>query len=743
LKRLLLIFFIFLTLKNFATHIVGGEMIYDQIGKDAGGNNIYRITLKIYRDCFNGLAAFDGIDGTAYITVRDAAGALAGIHDIGSPVITNIPPSINSPCVQTPNNVCVEEGVYTYTLTLPPKAGGYYVIYQRCCRNNSILNITQPGAQGSTYYARIPGPEEAITNSSPRFNKFPPIFLCSDINFIFDHSATDPDGDQLVYSFSVPYNGLDGCCPILNGGSPNATACVSPPATCPTSALPPPYPAVNYVSPYSSSYPIASNPSVAIDPATGKLSGRPNLMGQYVVSICVKEYRAGVLLSTHYRDFQFNISSCIVQVIADVADQEKKCMGSSITFTNLSQGNSGALTFHWDFGVPTIGNDTSNAVNPTYTYQDTGKYTVTLIGNPGKPCSDTIRKDFYVYPPLNTTFAHPPTQCFKNNSFNFNATGTHLSDATFDWFFTALATPSTATGKNVSSVKFSEPGKFVVSLVSRQLSCADSTADTVRIIKPPKAQFEVQPYELCDPATVKFTNKSESEEPISYQWTFSNGNTSTLAEPQVVFSPAGSYFVQLTATSAGLCPESSIASLSDVMVFPKPISTFSISPNETTIFDPVINIKTLTSDAIYYTYKFGDGNSSNFINGYHIYQDPGTYEIVQLITNGYGCSDSSIQTVNILPEYRFWIPNAFSPDENRVNDLYRPVAIGVTHYDFEIFDRWGHRVFKTSNPVEGWDGKYKGVDCKQDIYVWKISFKNVVNNNTVYRTGHVTLLRNP
>ncbi|MEO6302578.1 MAG: hypothetical protein ABIP51_05360, partial [Bacteroidia bacterium] len=253
-KRLFFIVILFLCLKASAFHIVGGEVIYDDLG---GGN--YRITLKVYRDCFstNG-APFDGTGGNAsaaYLTVYDAFQNQIGVYDIGSPTITSVPPAINNPCIITPNSICVEQGIYTYTLNLPPIMGGYYIVYQRCCRNSTILNIVTPNSVGSTYFTHIPGPEVVASNNSPRFTNLPPIFVCNGLKFTFNHSATDPDGDQLVYSICSPYQGLDGCCPSLNGAPPNGSSstCLSPPSQCPTSAPPPPYAAVVFINPYTSS----------------------------------------------------------------------------------------------------------------------------------------------------------------------------------------------------------------------------------------------------------------------------------------------------------------------------------------------------------------------------------------------------------------------------------------------------------------------------------------------------------
>src|SRR5690606_13734090 len=115
-----------------------------------------------------------------------------------------------------------------------------------------------------------------------------------------------------------------------------------------------------FIAPYSGSYPIDGNPAFSIDPISGLLAGTPTLTGQYVVGVCVKEYRNNKLLNTHYRDFQFTVIGCTVNVQSAVANQKQQCLGQELVFTNQSVNNSPSPVYHWDFGVPTITNDTSN-----------------------------------------------------------------------------------------------------------------------------------------------------------------------------------------------------------------------------------------------------------------------------------------------------------------------------------------------------------------------------------------------
>jgi gliding motility-associated-like protein len=716
-----MVLLVFIGGKMFASHIVGGEIFYDRIN-----DSIYKVTLKLYRDCFNGQAPLPGVyDGSspftpAILSVYTRDSMLVDTFDIGAPVISNIPPSINNPCIHPPGGVCVEQGVYTYTLTLPPKTGGYFLVFQVVYRNNTILNLFQPGGQGATYYTFSPGPELAAVNSSPRYNNFPPIFICNNVAFTFDHKATDPDSDQLVYSLCAPYNGQPG-----------------------QIAPPPPYTNVNYVSPYNGSYPIASNPAFSINPTTGLLSGKPNMVGQFAVGVCVQEFKNGVLINTHLRDFQFNVVPCIVNVVSAVASQTSHCEGMTITFTNTSQSNIGSLTYHWDFGVSALSNDTSNLFSPTYTYPDTGRYEVTLVANPNRPCSDTLKQFVYVYPQLNVNFPPVNAQCLKGNAFTFSAQGSYLPYATFNWNFSSSATPSTSTIKNPTNVVYNQPGKYPVLLVAQQYTCIDSFIDSVRVIARPIAKINNLPSSWCDPAHVAFSNGSTSDLPVTYEWTFSNGSTSQAFQPVQVFSPAGVYSATLVVKTSAVCIDTSISSVSNITVNPTPKAGFTYSPQTTTIFDPEITfLNTASSDVTSWNYDFGDGNGTSFASDLHIYKDYGNYTILQTVSNVYNCTDTVSHALKILPEFRFWIPNTFTPDKDLLNDLFMPIAIGVINYEFDIYTRWGEKIYTTQDPSQGWNGSYKGKECQEDAYVWRVTFKNIVTLKDEVHYGHVFLFKN-
>ncbi|MEM6271118.1 MAG: gliding motility-associated C-terminal domain-containing protein [Bacteroidota bacterium] len=292
-----------------ATHIAGAELSYECLG-----NNLYRIQLTFFRDCLNAQpgAIFD--DPLELWIFESATGNVYATQQVSAPLFTpRIEPDNWDACLATLPQVCVEEGIYETTIQLPALAGGYDIGWSRCCRNNIIDNLSAPVCEGVTFLARVPGPAEAVCNSMPTFNQRPSLYLCAGQTYFFDHSATDLDGDSLVYEVSNPYTGIN-----TNGlGTGNPTGACGPFQPNPVLDQfgnpmgPPPYLNVNFSPGYSALNPFGPGSSLTINPTTGFLEAFPANPGVYVFAISVKEYRNGSLLSENKRDFQFYVLPCL------------------------------------------------------------------------------------------------------------------------------------------------------------------------------------------------------------------------------------------------------------------------------------------------------------------------------------------------------------------------------------------------------------------------------------------------
>lgn len=723
-----ILFFLFLTLfsfKTYATHIVGGEIYYDYLG-----SNNYRITLKVYRDCYLGQAPYDD---PAYIFIFDGSSNFIDSIPVTFTGSHHLPGSVNNPCFIPPTDVCVEEAVYITTANLPPTAGGYDLVYQRCCRNNSILNLINPGNVGTTYMAHIPDRSIVTVNSSPRYNVFPPIFLCSNVPLIFDHSAGDPDGDSLYYELCDPFTGLTPLCPALGWRSAIG-------GSCPAVADPPPYPYVPWNSSYNGSYPMSAAPAISVDPHTGLMTGTPNMIGQWVVGVCVSEYRHGVLLDVNKRDFQFNVVDCPNLPVAAISLplHQNACFGFTADF---SQQSLNATSYYWDFGDPTSSVDNSTAFAPVWTYPDTGVYTVTLIINPGTICADTNITTVTIQNELAPTFISTPDQCLENNKFNFTATGLFDGTGTFDWDFGTHASAATGSGIHYNNLSYDTAGTFPVTLTVSEHGCIEHYTSEVDVYAKPVADYAPASFTACKMQPVQFIDHSTGDRPFSYVWSFGDGGVSHDSNPFHTYIDTGSYVTTMIVTSAHGCVDT-ISLPANTHVYPSPQAGFSVTPTDTSIFYPDITMFDHSQDAIDCLVNWGDGTVYTNCDSMHHYTRPGTYNVMQVVENAYGCFDTAYSQVLIRPEFIFWIPNAFTPyGHNGLNDVFKPKLIGVHSYSFLVFDRWGEKVFETNNPDEGWDGTFHGHLCTNDVYVYKINFRDDVRNDGHEYIGRVTLVR--
>lgn len=409
-----------------ASHVVGGEVTY----KCLGGNR-YEITISLYEDCLTGLPEAIAQDDPAYLNIFDGTGRPMFIDSSFNPPHsaydsirlgsrTTVPANFSNLCVNNPPVTCLRKAVFTKVYTLPPNTTGYTVVYQRCCRNASILNIINPASVGATYYCNIPPAGLATCNNSAVFKNYPPQIICINNPLIYDHSAIDPDGDSLSYEF----------CNTYEGGSNNDAKPIP---------SPPPFDTVTYIKPYSYKNPMGGYPRIAIDSKTGIISGMPNVLGRYVVTVCCHEWRNGVMINTVTREFQFVVTNCSKAVFADIPQFSNdfntyivNCNDYTVHFTNTSKGG---FDYYWYFG-DTINKATSSEFEPTYTYPDTGTFLVTLVVNRGSTCPDSISRFVKIYPKFKSLYSYSGLQCPGSEiSFKDLTSSTYKPITSWFWDF--------------------------------------------------------------------------------------------------------------------------------------------------------------------------------------------------------------------------------------------------------------------------------------------------------------------
>ena len=670
------IFFSFFIYKAKATHIIGGELSYA-----CKGNNNYEITFKFYRDCDPGNALFDTL---VRISVFDQIGNYIDIVEIKFPDTIQVPAQIIDKCFVPPPDICVSQAIYKKTVNLPPIAGGYVLTFQRCCRNNTISNIFDPTITGFTCTINIPDSVISSCNSSPVFKEFPPTFLCAGNPIIFDHSAIDADGDSLVYELCTPYLG----------------ATQNDPA--PLIAQSPPYFEVAWANNYSVNYQIAARDSLKIDSKTGLLTCTPNSDGQFVVGICVKEFRKGILLSENKRDFQFNVVICDGSISVN-KEYVELCEGTSV---NLNAR--GFTDFKWS---PPTGLDTTKGANVIAAPSKSIVYTV--VGTNFSGCSDTVQVEVNVLPvPSVSAFAYSPRICMGDSTIiklkgasNFvispDSSAFQLDDSTFI-LFPIVTTDYKIEGKtgicsdflNVRIGVNTLPGFNV--LVSKKEVCKGDTIEleakgnysftwfpaaglsattgnkllanpivtttytveatdgigckrqlvfTIEVLLPAKARFVNTVSIGCAPFRPPITNVSLNSD--SYEW-FLNGNLVSVDEqPKINLpSPGKNYTLMLIATNKLFCNFDTISIT--LSTFPE-VSALTVPSEFRTCNGPsVINFTNTSFGYKTFLWDFGDGTTSidDFAPS-HFYSIPGTYKAKFIAKSPDGCLDSIIHIIRI------------------------------------------------------------------------------------------------
>jgi gliding motility-associated-like protein len=402
------------------------------------------------------------------------------------------------------------------------------------------------------------------------------------------------------------------------------------------------------------------------------------------------------------------------------------CSGQSVTFTATTTAGA---TYSWS-GPNAY---TSSLQNPVITNVGTaqvGIYTVTISLN---GCTSTATTNFSLIPGATSAIVPSGPYCSNGSPVNLQSvspggvwSGSAITNTTLGTFDPSIAT----IGAN--------PVTYTVSG-----ACGTPTTINIQVNAAPVVNINASQLTGCSPLSVDFSNTSV---PVSSNqlWDFGNGNMSTQANPTVVFTSDGCYDITLSVSDANGCSSSSIFS-NFICVEPRPNAAFSVVNNELPVLNPTVQLINNSTNATNYMWYFGDGNTSQIESPTYTYSASSGSFLIQLVaTNNAGCSDTTQQSVSIVDDLIFYIPNAFTPNGDESNNAFEPVftsGIDAQNFNLTIFNRWGETVFETNDPKIGWDGTYKGVLVQEGIYTWTLRFKSPNNDKKQTFNGSVTVLK--
>lgn len=284
--------------------------------------------------------------------------------------------------------------------------------------------------------------------------------------------------------------------------------------------------------------------------------------------------------------------------------------------------------------------------------------------------------------------------------------------------------------------------------------CTPASSDVIlTFYKNPVIHFLADKKKGCPVHCVNFSDSSivAGGSVSSWKWNFgdsaSSDNTSNLPNPKHCYENTGYYTVSLTVKSNQGCV-SSLTVPRMIQVFAIPVADFTPTPKAVSMYDPKVTLVNGSSaDVVYWNYHFGDGDSVKPTTKSPVHLYPGipssSYIATLNVRNADGCINYAQRKIEVLPEFTFYIPNAFTPTrDDGTNDTFFGKGIGIVEYHIWIFDRWGNMVFNTEDINTGWDGRANnGQDiAQQDVFVWKVRLKDIFGKWHDY-IGTVTLVK--
>jgi gliding motility-associated-like protein len=276
--------------------------------------------------------------------------------------------------------------------------------------------------------------------------------------------------------------------------------------------------------------------------------------------------------------------------------------------------------------------------------------------------------------------------------------------------------------------------------------CPDSSAVRIQINEIPSASIVSNLEKGCLPLEVLFNTPSANNG--TGTWNFGDGtDIQTGLNVTHMYTTPGSFTVSFSYQDEIGCKTQTVLP-APINTFPVPHAGFSYNPDEITIANPEVQFTNSSTILGGNTYQWQIHNmyQLNDVNPKVVFPSAGDYHITLTAVTPDGCKDQVTKVINVKNDYGIYIPSSFTPNFDGLNDIFSPVfspyGLDLKVYDMEIFDRWGHSLFRTKDPTVGWNGFAKGTEepLKQDVYIYKVRYKDT--EGKIYnKTGHVSLLR--
>lgn len=415
------------------------------------------------------------------------------------------------------------------------------------------------------------------------------------------------------------------------------------------------------------------------------------------------------------------------------------CVPANVDFNaQVKTGNT--WNYYWDLGAGQIINQKDPKSVAILT---TGTHFVSLRIQDDIGCEYQTTATFKVYPnptiSINPLF--PDTQCLKGNLFGFTPTIADTANPTnYQWQLGDGNTASTLLPANQS---YSTAGGRTIQVSLSDLhGCKDTATAKVYVNESPKISISGDSMCMRENRTIVAQVTPSTVAMQQIQWYLNGTLTGTGANYTFNSSTPGSNQLYAIARATGGCNDTSSVVL--LKVFDAPSAKFGTHINTATSKGVTVDFLDSSVNATKWQWypEMPDRyiNNSNQIFSY-LYPHLGKVTAMLVVTNDKGCKDSTVENLELISEELIFVPSTFTPDGNGVNDQFKPGGLSaVGFYQMSIYNRWGAKIFESSDPEKGWDGTFMGTTAPQGVYAYYINLIYLTGKRDVIH-GEVTLLR--
>jgi PKD repeat protein len=426
------------------------------------------------------------------------------------------------------------------------------------------------------------------------------------------------------------------------------------------------------------------------------------------------------------------------------SDKVEGCMPLKVDFTNKSIGYK---FLNWNFGDTNY----STAENPNHVFLKDGKYQINLVTENSIGCKDTIAKTILVHPlpvaKFSITNSDPCFQPMEVKTYNQSTGATN-----YDWDFGDAIT-SFETHPIVNYTKVNN--HLIVLNAKNEYGCLSTAKQFIRNYNTPKLTPKELPSGFCEWDQLFYSINSLFINKIT--WDMGNGAKKEGGTINYTYKKQGNYTITVIGEGEGGCADTVVLT-QQIIVHPDPVADFNA---EGIKIDDLLNgtmvFKNASKQADYYTWFFGDGDTSNVNSPTHKFHHSGDFSTTLIATNSYNCVDTITKTIHVDFFKGLYVANAiYLGHQDFQVSHFLPKGVGLFEYEITIYDDWGNLIWRSTaideygRPTEAWDGTYKGEYVQQDSYVWKVNA--IFRDNSVWegkeyqptiykRAGTVTVIK--